>query len=214
MKRPHPQKPATAEFRSVKQDVSTEQLAAIGSVVLNYNYAESAINRMLAPALGLTVDVYHAVTSRINGLDGKIEIVKIAAAGMGMPEDMRLFLAEGLGEAGFSQFKKYRDAIIHARIQDPALGYGEVVESRGRLVQVLLTAEALNILADHLDALSQELACFILLFMKIREVYNEPIQDTEPFAREILDLFARAKRHRKNRQFLPPLPKFPEESAG
>jgi hypothetical protein len=215
MKRRHPQKPATSQFRSVKEDVSDEQLAAIGSVVLNYNYAESTINRMLGPCLGLTRDVFYAVTSRINGLDGKIEIVKTAAIGMGMQDDMRRFLAESLGEAGFSLFKKYRDAVIHARIEDPALGYGEMIESRGRHVQVLLTADALNILSEHITELHQELSCFIFIFMKIREVYNKPHvsqPETEQFARDILDAFALAQRHRSQRQSLPPLPKFPEES--
>jgi hypothetical protein len=214
MKRPHSKIAPTRGFRSIKEDVSTDQLAGIGAIVLIYNYAESAINRMLPVALGLSSGVYLSVTTRINGIDGKIEILKLAAADIGLPQDMRDFLADSLGNSGFSLFKKFRDAIIHARIHDPALGYGEVIESRGKMSQVLLTAEALTILFDHIEALKDELFSFLLIFVAAREINNRASDgpETEQLALRIRDGFAQAQRHRTRRLSLPPLPEFPEES--
>jgi hypothetical protein len=139
MKRPYKMVPDASRtpVSDIRKDVSQQQLASIGAIMLAYNYAENTINRMIGVALRLPADLYRDVVSRINGVDGKIAIVKSAAQHLGVPEDIRSFLAETLGEGAFGLLKTYRDAVTHARFVDQAMGIGEYIESRGRHVEVL-----------------------------------------------------------------------------
>lgn len=213
MKRNYISRKPTSRFVDAKRSLSKEQLAGIGAVAIAYNYAEQTIDRMLPPALGLTVTTYKGVVTRINGMDGKIEIIKDAALDLGMPEEMQKFLSVSLGQDNFGLFKKYRDAVIHTKIFDPALGIGELIERRGKHMQVLITAEALDSLYEHIVALTNEIFPFLRMFMNIRKAMNPARDDKEKklLLADILTYFSQAQAHRNNRLSLKPLPKFPQE---
>jgi hypothetical protein len=209
MKRPY-----TAEFSGVpvsdiRKDITQEQLAAIGAIALAYNYAENTIRRMVLPALRMPVELHRDVVSRINGADGLIEIVKLGAKSLRLSDTITDFLAESLGV--FKIHKKYREAVIHARILNKDAGIGELVESRGVHSEVLLTADALNACYDHISALRPELSALLLVMIEalnLTETADDP--EKSQLAAKIQGHFAQAQKHRTRRLSLPPIPGFPD----
>ena len=145
-------------------------------------------------------------------MDGKIDLLKLAAADVNLPCELRSDLAESLGY--FGTLKTYRDGVIHARVLDAVLGIGEVVERRARHSEVLLTTDALNSLYNHLNAVAFELADWILIWYQIRQLLNCEADDParEQFAEALLSACSQYRSHQTQRQSLPPLPKFPSES--
>jgi hypothetical protein len=105
------------------------------------------------------------VLSRINGVDGKIELAKIGMLELSADEQTVNLLAQTLGEAGFKEHKKYRDAVIHARVSDAPAGIALSPARRGKIDEVLLTVDALNGLYDRLALVRLELieACNIAI---------------------------------------------------
>ena len=69
-------------------------------------------------ALGLWAGPSYEVTSRIHGIDGKIEIIKVAISSIGASDDIKGVVGGTLGDDHFKKYKKYRDAVIHARVLD------------------------------------------------------------------------------------------------
>jgi hypothetical protein len=74
-----------------------------------------------------------------------------------LPTEILDFLSVTLGDGDFKLLKKYRDAVIHARIVNRVTGVGELLESRGKHTEVLLTKEALMGLYKRLEAIRMEL---------------------------------------------------------
>jgi hypothetical protein len=196
------------------KDIPQSQLAAIGAVALGYNYAENTINRMLLSCTGIPIALYRDVMSRINGIDGRIELVKKGAKEhLGLSEETLVFLADTLGDDGFKLLKKYRDAVIHARFVNRVTGVGELIESRGKHSEVLLTEEALLALYTRLEYLRVELSSLSAL-MREQDAFNSlgdsDDREKQKRKRQIERLFGIAKECRVGRLRLPPLPEFPD----
>ena len=149
----------------IRKDLSETQLAGIGSIALAYNEAEVLIDILVSLVLGLLTNTAHEVTSRINGIDGKIELAKIGMRELGADENTIALLGQSLGDAGFKEYKKYRDAVVHARVLDAPTGIALSPAKRGKLDEVLLTVDALNGLYDRLALVRLELieACNIAI---------------------------------------------------
>jgi hypothetical protein len=116
----------------VRSDLSKAQLEGVGAVAVAYNEAEVLIDILLALLLSLDHKLALALTSRINGIDGKIELVNLAFLSAGATDEAKDLLAETLGGSGFGQLKGYRDAIIHARVLDAPAGIAQASAKRGR----------------------------------------------------------------------------------
>jgi len=215
MKRPYSETFESIPIDDIRKDIPPEQLAAMGAVTLSFNYAENSINRMLLFTVGMPVSLHRDIISRINGIDGKIAIVKKGANELGLSDAIRLFLAETLGEGGFSLFKKYRDAVIHARIFNKEESIGELVESKGKHIEVLLSKAALDGLYTHLEAIRRELSTLLVLLSEASYLKQEGLNDQEKAQHEakIQEYFVRARSHRTQRLSLPPIPEFPDEAA-
>src|SRR3989442_1227843 len=67
----------------IRNELNTDQLAMIGAIALKYNDVEATIDVLLGYTLNLSIDAILEVTSRINGIEGKIEIAKAALAAVG-----------------------------------------------------------------------------------------------------------------------------------
>jgi hypothetical protein len=197
----------------IRKDLSAEQLAWIGAVAIAYNHTEAMIGRMLSVVTQLPPDLQLELESRINGIDNKIAIVKRGAEKLKIPEKIRVFLSESVGEGAFMLLKKYRDVVIHARILDASRGTGETLESKGRHTEVLLTANALNGLFDRLDLLREELTELYVIFTRARLIGSLGAGHPErgPLEAETQAHLAQAQEHRTRRLSLPPLPEFPPE---
>jgi hypothetical protein len=229
MKRPSTQWPVSRSGH-VKADLSTNQLASIGAVAVAFNEAELLLDLMISVCLGFrSTNLAADINSRINGADGKIEIIKSALAELGAPEAMRILLAEVLGKNGFGDLKAYRDAIIHARIIDSDLGIGLSVPKRGKFTEILLTQEALDGVFDRLTLLREELIGLIqsmvpLVLLSEQEQAdrvtgglgglfaqgNPPSHKRKEVERRVEASMSLIREHQTRRLSLPPLPEFPE----
>lgn len=214
MKRPYTPRKATVRTGDIKRDLSQGQLAGIGAVAVAYNYAEAVIDKMLTQVTGVRGDIGVHLMSRINGVDGKIELIKMKAVELNLADDVRRGLSEALGEGGFKLIKGYRDAIIHARVLDSNLELGEVILKRGRRHEILLSEKALFILYDTISLLTKELVDLqsILSIAYFKDHPPAPGDlERAQLERAIQENFVRSQQHRTSRLSLQPLPEFPGE---
>jgi len=222
MKRPAGDR-AVKRTGDVHKDLTESQLAWIGSVALAYNETEVLLDLILTSSLGQN-NLGHELTSRINGTEGKIEIIKRALENLKVEHQTRDSIALTLGAEGFSGLKKYRDRIIHARIQDAKNAIAHSPASRGKFEEILLTSKALEGVYTRLVLLKAELA-FILEIVIAVEVtlsirlalhWTNHLSD-DPYTRRpetesrIQEALAQLQQCRRDRLLLPPLPEFPSE---
>lgn len=71
-------------IRHVRPGLTDGQLAAIGRTAVIFNDMEACVDELLHRLAGLRPEIAFEVSTRINGLDGKIEIINQAAAGAGL----------------------------------------------------------------------------------------------------------------------------------
>jgi hypothetical protein len=137
--------------------VSPELLQTIGHLSFLWNDVEEALDRALVGGLEIAVDLQVDVRSRIQGLDGKIEIVKAVVNASELIDDAaRKSVLETLG--ALQGFKERRDAVIHAKGSEIHNGVARTFERRGSVYEVLLTTEALNNLNLHMEVFAVEMA--------------------------------------------------------
>jgi hypothetical protein len=218
---------STNRSGDIRKDLSESQLARIGSVAIAYNEAETLIDILLALSLKLHPTLPAALTSRINGIDGKIELLKIAYKSLGADTSVFGALCECLGENGFSQLKKYRDGVIHARVLDAPKGIGLTIAKRGKFDEILLTTDALDGIYERLVSIRYELAEFVMILSALRN-YESAAKTATSSSNPLADLLleklktdteqdiqaflSRYRSHQKSRSSLPPLPEFPDQS--
>jgi hypothetical protein len=220
MKRPDTGR-AVRRSGDIRRDFTRVQLAGIASVALAYNEAERSIDTILGLALSLG-NISNDVIGRINGVEGKVELTKLALREIGCPQPIRDSIAHTLGDAGFMLLKKFRDRIIHTSMVDTAAAIARSPANRGTFEEVLITVEGLEALYRRIELLRLELdeitkisAQLLLLNSQQNETLNlvsgrgVPKEQIES---EIQACFARYQAHQKDRLSLPPLPAFPEES--
>jgi hypothetical protein len=210
----------------VKKDLSKDQLAGIGAVAIVYNETENLINILLSLSLQISWPLHREVTSRINGVDGKIEIAKAGLRDLGASEEMQLLVAQTLGDGGFSLLKKYRDLIIHATVLDVPVGIGLSPGKRGKSEEILLTTDALDGVFERLEICRLELLEALKITVQLRSLLKlreaDDLLSSLPHLagasgpqklaveQDIRAFLSQYHEHQKRRLFLPPLPEFPE----
>lgn len=204
----------TARIGDIRADMSEKQLAAIGAVSLAYNEVERDIDLLFFSTTRLNANLQMEVSSRVNGIDGKIEIIKKGAATFPVNQTVLTWLAESLGDGAFKKLKSYRDAVVHARLLSSPASLGVVVGKRGKMSQVWLGEAALSSLYDHLAGLERELAAAVTLFTGI--LHYEALAADDPrrssFEKEKAAWIARYHARRDSRLALQPIPQFPSEA--
>lgn len=196
----------------IRIDLTEKQLIGIGLVAITYNEAEILIDVLLSSLLGTSPKMSLELTSRINGIDGKIELIKLGVKDLESPASFLSLLTKSLGKEGnngFSELKKYRDGIIHARILDASLGIGLTPGKRGTIYDILLTSPALEAVAERLSIMRHELIEISNIIMKLRALVGQPKLLREQEIQQLIPLY---QQHQKNRLSLAPLPEFPSES--
>jgi hypothetical protein len=219
----------TPRTGDIRKDYSEKQLAKIGAVALAYNEAEIQIDALIHLAFNLTGPDALELLSRINGVDGKIEIAKSALSELGATPEIQTLVSNSLGKNGFQLLKQYRDAVIHARDLDTVSGIATTAVKRGVLYEVLLSDAALNGLYDRLVIIKDELveATIIatrLVTIKSMNRLKRQLTDLLSHTHELPDrtkakseqaiqaVLSRYREHQTRRLSLPPLPEFPTES--
>ena len=218
----------TKRTGDIRKDLSDAQLAAIGAAAIAYNEAEVLIDILFNTALGLSPAMVPDLTSRINGVDGKIELAKIAMKDLGASDEAMQLIAQSLGQDGFTLMKQYRDAVVHARVLDAPAGLAQSPGKRGKTNEVLLTVDALNGLYERLALIRRELieAYQITLRLFVDRYISKMavhLRQPAPHLAAIADLgqshseskiqaaIVRYREHQNRRLSLPPLPEFPDE---
>ena len=218
-----PDRGATTFSRTdeLRKDFSEEQLAGIGAVAMAFNECESIIDALLIVALGgIPAQLFDEVMTRFGGLDVKVDIAKKAAANvLGFEKANLAAVVAALDE--LLEYKRYRDAIVHAKLTNRKSGIGLVFKRGGKAYEILLTAKALNALYQRLWSLKKDLDTisvtfdirgYYLALDRAREMIKERDASWTPdVVEEHNELLAVVEENHKKRQSLPPLPGFPED---
>lgn len=198
-----------------EEGMSKQRLALFGMVSLAWNDLEGALDTALGASLELPEPMWVEVTSRINGFDGKCSLLKQCAKLVHRIPDKHLeAIADTLGSA--MEHKKYRDAIIHAKILDPDSATAPTNERRGNVGEVLVTEEALDGLFRRLGWIRAEIDVIVTLFVTLsicrnRQDVGLPEDEKQSALKELKACIPRLLDRQYQRKALPPLPRMPVE---
>jgi hypothetical protein len=193
-------------------NLTTEQLTYIGAVAMLYNDVEAEVNQLCATGLHIPIND-DEVLSRINGIEGKYELIKLCAAYWGWTAQERNHLSEALGKGGFHGLKTWRDAVIHARVFDIKSSVARVAERRGKTAEVLLAPDALKGFYDRLVWMRVEIDTLDTIMARKRALHTASYPGRkEQLSQEIEASWIQAREHQTRRLSLPPMPEFPEDT--
>ena len=199
------------------EEIGVTRLATIGAISLTWNSIEGAIDVALGLALEQPEPMWLEIASRMNGLEAKIDAIKAATKFIHrMPDTERVLIAHALGMA--MEYKRYRDAVIHAKVLDPSSPVAPTTERKGKVDEVLITKEALVALYKRLGALLSEVDILPRIFGNLAIAHGRliatkdaPANDKRSAARQVKSGFLQLQALQQNRTTLPPLPRFPDE---
>lgn len=198
------------------EEVHPRRLQLIGAITLAWNWIEGAIDTSLAISLETHPDMWTEVTSRINGMDGKLELLRKCLSLTGYPPpppDSEMLVRNAIGAV--ATYKRLRDGIIHARLIDPKSVIADTSQRRGVTDEVLLSEEALQRLYDRLSLLVREIDMMVLFYFYRWKISEEPIETQRmQLAREFLVSATQFGDLQRTREALPPLPEFPPDDVG
>jgi hypothetical protein len=136
----------------VRRDLTKETLAGIGAMALAWNDVEAMLDILLCVCMDIPTSVWREMTTRINGIDGKIGLIKFSLQNiLRLSEEFIKLTEDTLGAV--AQFKGYRDTIIHSRVIDVGSEIAEMTFRRDKIEEVLITVDALTKLYDNIAAL-------------------------------------------------------------
>ena len=187
-------------------------MAALGAMALAFNETEAAIDRLFFVVTALSDKLQMEVSTRVGGIDGKIEIIKRGGEQFLTGSELHQF-QETLGEGVFGTLKDYRDGAIHVRHLNPSTGVGVKVDRRARVFDYLVRETTLDVAYNLLIAIRKELDEATTLIQGIRSLNS--LSDSDP-NRALLEAKLAAIRYqfqlcRTERLKLPQLPEFPTE---
>jgi hypothetical protein len=194
------------------QDVQPRRLQLIGAITLAWNWIDGAVDATLGVALELHPDMWVQVTSRINGMDGKIALLKVALGLQGyppLPDGTDPAIRKTLG--AIETNKRLRDGIIHARLIHPEEIIADSAHRRGMTDEVLLSEDALSSLYNLLSLLVREVDQLVILYYYRWRLSEESEEEPRQLlAGAFLQARALYLDLQKKREELPPLPEFPD----
>lgn len=217
MKRPMPKGARPGRQRpNIKAAYTTEQLAEIGAIALTWNQVELFIDWLLLIVLKMPPALWEPVTKRINGMDGKLALLRLRAEHSEiLTDEARACIKISLDAVG--EYKKYRDAIVHSHTFDVDRGIAQETGRQAKTQQVMVTLPALIGVYQRLSLLLDELPSIDLLFRLGDEEGALTIYRGQPDPlklrreRDVPIGIAQARERQKPRLSLPPLPEFPDE---
>lgn len=197
------------QYYDFMNDVGANRLQAIGAICLAWNWLEGAVDEALGAGLGLHPDLFFPVNSRINGMDGKLGVIRACLTHYSTVEEVHVKTVQtSLGAIG--NYKKLRDGVIHVRLLSSDAIIGETPQWKS-VDEVLVSEEALFALYRRLEILAWE-AMEITKHFYTRHLIMHT--NEENVKRRAVEGFQRATARlqdlQKDREALPPLPEFPE----
>jgi hypothetical protein len=121
----------------IRTEFSREQLAGVGAAAFMWNEIEAMLNLLLCVCLALPPALWREVYTRIHGIDGAIAIIRAVCASIFSTEG---WIADAITDtfASVTQYRGYRDTIIHSRIIDIDASIGEMSIRRDRIEEQLM----------------------------------------------------------------------------
>jgi hypothetical protein len=154
------------------------------------------------------------VTSRINGFEGKVAIIKsVTKRSTTLRGEPARLIADTLGE--ISVLKTYRDAVAHAHIHAPDAEMVQTSIKHGKPYEVDISTTTLKALFDRIVGFQMEMVDALRVmqhhfdeFDLETNDYSDPSEVTngQPFQAHFLQLQSRS-----NRKSLPSIPQLAEE---
>ena len=186
-------------------------LAAFGAVNIAWNDIEASVNAALGMALGLPQLMWIEVSSRINGLDGKLPIIKQA---INIQHQLDPAACQAIADT-FGQIerhKKFRDGIIHAKIFDPADPIAPTAQRKGIEDEVIVSESALYQLYDILIGIREEMDDILFMLMAMNSM-SDPISDAKEklSAAQSIQACIPLLHHHQQITLALPLSQFPKE---
>jgi hypothetical protein len=212
--------PATAQPGRREEDPmkawSKDQLTYVGAVALLWNQVEVFIDWLLYIGLKPPLPIFFEVTRRISGLEGRLDILRLIASRSSILDNAARecikYTLDGVAEC-----RTYRNNIVHSTPFDIDKGIG-TFNSKAKIVQTLVTVDALSGLYRRLQLLMDELREIDLLYRLADEAGARSVYADEPFdpieRRRTHDApiqTQRAIERQTARKGLLPLPNFPDE---
>ena len=185
-------------------------------IALIWNQIDSFIDFLLLVVLKMPVGLWLDVTKRVNGMDGKIAILRKRSEQSVILTDQAKACVKSSRDA-VEEYKTYRDAIVHSLVFDIDKGIAQKIGSRADIQQILVTIKALTMFYERLALLKDELRQVDLLFRLADEAAAASIYpgaaDPNRLRRErdVPAVTALVQQYQSRRLSLPPLPEFPEE---
>ena len=198
------------EVNDPRKQISTDQLAAIGAIAIAWNYVDAEVDTTLERVAAIDGHISLAVTSRINGFDGKIAIIKDAMIAVcNIPEEVRTIISATLGAA--EEHKKYRDSVIHARILTADSAIAPANANRGTTYETIVTVEALNTLYERIITIYYEMIEIAYVTMMYAALPTVEGDERRSYEDTIQSCVFQLQCNQQLRARLPQLPKFPAE---
>lgn len=194
------------------EDVDAERLRLIGAISIAWNWIEASIDASLSASLELHPDMWLAVTTRINGFDGKIALLKqyTRLYFNGLRDDVVLSVSKTLN--AIEDLKRYRDGVIHIRLTHPDEITADIPVRRGQVHEVLVSKEALAALYGRLLILSRETDELLsLTYHRWLIMHTEDDNKRQQSATLFPVSLAQLQSHQSQREAMLPLPEFPDQ---
>ena len=139
----------------IKVEMSEKHLAAMGALVLAFNEAEAALDRLFFVVTQLPEAVQIEISTRIGNAE-KTNIIKKGCAEFFAQSELEQ-LQEVLGEGMFGTLKDYRDGVVHARHINAITGIGVKLDRSATVFNYLVRRDALDAAYDLLVVIRREL---------------------------------------------------------
>lgn len=193
------------------------QLCEVGAITLIWNQVEGFLDFLLYVSWLRHGPInFWEITDRVAGIDKKLDLLRLYAHQSDILDDPAREAIKVTLDA-VSEYRGYRDNIVHSVPYDIDRGIAHRRNRRVQLMQTLMTYEALNALFLRLKLLLDELREIDLLYRLADvpgalHVYggiaSDPIKKRR--TRDVPIQTERVRETQKARLSLPPLPKFPE----
>lgn len=184
-----------------------DQLVCIARIALIWNSIDETANITLEAALAVPSPMMMQVATRINGFDGKVELIKQYAAFVSDDTALLSDIGESLSFAKTA--KTYRDAVVHT-IPDFERGRGKTIKTQARVLRIDISRGALTNIYAHVGYVDLELVEVMDIIRALRrEETSESEVVKQQAAREIADCLGQLRFLHGARKMLPRLPPLP-----
>ncbi|SRR6266404_2131893 len=162
-----------------RKDLSKDTLAGIGAVALAFNDLQAMLEILVCVCLDINPSIWREFCTRLGGIEDKIALIKFGFKNVfSSAPDIHEMTENTL--ASVSQYKGYRDSIIHSRVIDIDAGIAEMTFRRNKIEEILITEEALNSLYDHILVTIQEIRELISLMEAVHTMLALQRKDLPP----------------------------------